>query len=179
MKVSNKLCMYICVLGGLVSMNIAHASPVTLTFTASGFGVGAPTDPVSGVIVFDAASPNDIINSIISVNLTIAGHAYGLGDTTFANLSSTLQRFGGSPGGAAGLLNNTNDFALDYNPQTLAPSSMIYLTPSGGIYSTSTFSQFSVQASAPEPTSLLLLISGALLISVGKLRLGRNRVGRS
>src|SRR3954469_19731235 len=62
----------------------AHAIPVTVSFAVSGFrsddGEVPPTDPVVGSIVYDAASITSNINSLTSVNLTIAGHTYTIGE---------------------------------------------------------------------------------------------------
>jgi hypothetical protein len=63
----------------------ASAIPITVSFTATGFNVGAPTDPVTGSIGYDAASTTAPPNSLTSINLTIAGHAYSLAEVGFAD----------------------------------------------------------------------------------------------
>jgi hypothetical protein len=39
-----------------IPLTPASAIPIEVSFTASGFQAGAPTDPVTGSVVYDAAS---------------------------------------------------------------------------------------------------------------------------
>ena len=66
----------------------AGAIPITVSFTAASFieleeAVAAPMDPVTGSIVYDAASTTSNINSLTSINLTITGHTYLLSEVGF------------------------------------------------------------------------------------------------
>ena len=57
----------------------AGAIPITVSFTAVSFTEfeesppGPPTDPVTGSIVYDAASTTSNINALTSINLTSRG----------------------------------------------------------------------------------------------------------
>lgn len=70
----------------LLCATTAHATPFELTFTATGFGPGifsssnAPQSPVSGSILFTAASLGAAVTSIDAIDLTIGGHAYTVGE---------------------------------------------------------------------------------------------------
>ncbi len=137
--------------------NFAYAAPITITFTANNFvlvaGSGtAPTDPVTGTIVYDAADVHSPINSLISINLTINGHTYAVGDLAF--LQGAI--IGGSLNGANSIVGGTNDFYIEWNPTTLEPELFSYADPSAnGIWQSNTFSNFSVTgpgATAAVPT---------------------------
>lgn len=140
----------------------ASAIPITASFTVSGFGVGAPTDPVTGSIGYDAASTMSDINSLTSISLTIAGHTYLLSDVGFIS-SVGLQIIGGSLNGVGIASPGTNDFVLEWNSTTLNPILLNYTANSSpdSVFSSTTFPAFSVAAAAvPEPSSLLLLLVG-------------------
>ena len=69
----------------VVVTTAAGAIPVTLTFTASGFGPGAPQDPVTGSYTWEADSVTGDIAALTAVNLTIGGHTYTLGEVGFSD----------------------------------------------------------------------------------------------
>jgi hypothetical protein len=150
----------------------ASAIPITVSFTASGFGGGAPTDPVAGSVVYDATSTTAPPSSLTSINLTIAGHAYSLAEVGFDD--STL--IGGLINGVDAVMNNTNDFFLSWDASAITPVAFVYSCASCNTdFLTFTFTQFSVTAGAavPEPNSLTLL-AGALCFCVS-LHLVRRR----
>lgn len=139
-------------------------------------GVPAPTDPVVGSIVYDAASITSNINSLTSVNLTIAGHTYTVGELSFANSSppsSPLAVIGtpnpfANSGDCCAAVNGTDTFFFTWFQATLIPSMFIYAAASvPGIWDSSNFTQFSVTAAAvPEPSSLPLLLASAISLGI-------------
>ena len=145
----------------------AGAIPITVSFTAASFieleeAVAAPMDPVTGSIVYDAASTTSNINSLTSINLTIAGHTYLLSEVGFTSPFGINQSIFGLLNGAF-IFNGTNDFDIRWNGTTLSPFNFLYAASSTpGIFLSSTFTQFSVTAAAavPEPSSLALLAAG-------------------
>jgi PEP-CTERM motif len=148
----------------------AGAIQIRVSFTAVSFtefeeALPAPMDPVTGSIVYDAASTTSNINSLTSINLTIAGHTYQLSEVGFAPLGSD-QLIGGLSFGVGGISHHTDDFYIRWNQTTLIPFDFTYTTtatgPAGGFFLSNTFTQFSVTAAeaVPEPGSLALLAVG-------------------
>jgi hypothetical protein len=154
----------------------AGAIPITVSFTAASFieleeAVAAPMDPVTGSIVYDAASTTSNINSLTSINLTITGHTYLLSEVGFTSPFGPSQLI-------FGLLNGsridvfTNDFFMRWNETTLIPFDFTYATTAtgatGGIFRSATFTQFSVTAATavPEPSTLALLAAGVASLCV-------------
>jgi hypothetical protein len=149
----------------------AGAIPITVSFTAVSFtefeeAVAAPMDPVIGSIVYDAASTTSNINSLTSINLTIAGHTYLLSEVGFISPFGSNQLIGALSFGVGGILHHTDDFNIRWNQTTLIPFNFIYTAtatgPAGGFFLSNTFTQFSVTAAeaVPEPGSLALLAVG-------------------
>jgi hypothetical protein len=148
-----------------------------LNFTATGFAAGAPQDPVSGSLVFEAASATSTVTALDSINLTIAGHTYALSDVfldpAYAGTTETL--VGGSLNGEA-LNIGTNDFSLGWFPSSGAGHEFDYATAgTRTIFYSPTFSTFeitSVTGTVPEPASvsLLLAIGPFLLLGLRRLR---------
>ena len=153
----------------------AGAIPITVSFTAASFieleeAVAAPMDPVTGSIVYDAASTTSNINSLTSINLTIAGHTYLLSEVGFISPAGSNQLIGGLSFGVGGMFHHTDDFSIIWNETTLIPFDFSYTTtlPSGGFFRSATFTQFSVTAAeaVPEPGSLALLAAGVAALCV-------------
>jgi hypothetical protein len=156
----------------------AHAIPITVSFAVTGFqNFGAPgaipTDPVTGSIVYDAASITSNVGPVTSIDLTIAGHIYTLAEVGSETVGSQ-QHIGGLLTGVGAVSSGTNDFRLDWNITTLAPIDLSYATAgslSGPFIANSStdFTEFSVAAAStniPEPSSLVILLAGVLGLGV-------------
>ena len=159
----------------------AQAIPITVHFAAA---FPAPTNPVTGTFVYDAASTTANINSLTSIDLTIEGHTYSLSEVGFVtgldissspfNPPSVLgQNIGGTTGGGVTSIgpNAYPDFWLLWDQTGLVGLQFIYSTvvlgvvPGGVVHLTNSFSQFSVTASSaavPEPTTMFLIGSGLI-----------------
>lgn len=148
----------------------AQAAPMLLSFQVTGFGVAAgpvvpvPQDPVAGSILYDAASPTADIDSLLDINLTIAGHVYTVAELTFDSTTNT-QGIGGAASGVNGL-GATHDFFITWDQATLTPGSFFYTTPDGITVFSGRISAFSVVAAAvPEPASAIwLFLAGSMLL---------------
>jgi hypothetical protein len=162
---------------GIVSLFVllgtipAQAIPIEIDFRITGFStqfsstppLQPPTDLVVGTITYEAESVTaDKIDSLISIDLTIAGHTYSIGDVYFISpFSPNRQKIGGIINGIDILNAGTNDFSIDWYNNTLTPLKFSYTTTlSAGIWDANAyendFTQFSI-TTIPEPATLLLL----------------------
>jgi len=160
------------------TLTSANAVTITMEFTAVEFtdlggGWGAPSDPISGTFTWEAASVNDYIDSLTSVELTVAGHVYELADVGFTSpFGPDWDIIYGSPG--EGVSSGSDDFWLRWDRNTLEPFDFVYSTQTAsGIWQSQTFTYFSVTEGAPvpEPTTILLLGTGL----VGLVGFGRKK----
>lgn len=145
----------------------ASAIPVTMQFTVSGFvGLGSPpTDPVTGQIVWDAASAISTINSLTSISLAIDGHTYTLGEVGFMSpygaFTGTDNLIGGTINGVNSMVGGTDDFYIAWDPVTENPIYFSYDTSSSlaSLFGSQNFTSFSITEgnAVPEPASLLLI----------------------
>ena len=155
----------LCALAALSMSGTAHANQFKLDFLASGFagaggGTTAPQDTVSGSFVYEAASATDPAVAVDSVNLTIAGHTYTVGE-----VFGTAFLFWNAIVSAGGPTLGTNGFELVWvpvgGPIPNAPFELIYSTAADTTetWATQTFDSFSITA-VPEPASLALFAIG-------------------
>jgi hypothetical protein len=165
----------------------ARAGTFTMQFTASDFmnlagnGVAPPTDPLTGMITYEAVGISDPILSFDSVDLTIDGHSYSPSDFGFyMDNSSPNNQVGVLTGGVTGINNHTDDFTIVWNFQTLNPVEVLYSSSQrDGIFLSTTFSNSSIGSSVvsqvPEPSTMaLFFLSGGMVLCL-KNRLGNKR----
>ncbi|WP_026612152.1 PEP-CTERM sorting domain-containing protein [Methylocaldum szegediense] len=146
----------------LLPLTRAEAIPIVMNFTVAG--------PVTGTIVWDAASPTSPIDSLISIDLSIDGHDFTLDEVDFVNLGE-FGLIGGRVTGVNTISPGTNDFWIMWDVQHLTPFEFAYTSPTLDVVSVVTksrFDQFSVtaQQAVPEPATLTLLAAG---LAVGRL----------
>jgi len=158
----------------LASIGSAQAVPVKVDFTATGFGGGAPQSSVAGTFVYDAVSlHSNIVNSLTSIDLTVAGHTYTLGEVGFISPFGSNIIFGGNLCAVNCMSSSTHDFWFYWNPASLTGMNFSYSTVgSGSFYSSSSFTEFTQTTGVPEPMSLGLL--GAGLLAMWSLRRRRS-----
>jgi len=143
-----------------VTLTPAFAIQVTLSFTASGFGAGAPIDPVAGSFTYDAPSITSDPTLLTAVNLTIGGHAYTLAEVGLGTDGPLTDLIFGVVNGE-GVSFFTNDFILAWEPASSTPLQFTYTTPSTFLFESTSFTQFSVTAAAiPEPSTWTMMLLG-------------------
>jgi hypothetical protein len=162
-------------------------------FSVTGFapsnGNAAPTDPVSGTIVWNAADIHSDIQSFVSINLTMDGHTYSVGEIGYFRVASptTWNGVGGLIPGPGSIWNGYDNFWIEWDSASLAPLSFAYASSqrSGiwdveSIYQPAAFQAFSIAPAeitpAPEPSSAALLIVGSTVLAA---RWGRRAGGRT
>ena len=149
---------------------------ITLNFTATGFDATAPTDPVTGTIIYEAASVHGPIQSFESIDMTIAGHSYSVGEIGFT-FNSYWDLIGGVTAGVTQIYTQTDDFWLRWYPSSLTPFDFFYTASAQAgiwdcaVYNPVNFTSFSITVTPiPEPTSAILLLAGTALCCLKGLR---------
>lgn len=148
----------------------ANAGVVTLDYSFTGFLAGAPTDPVAvaptdpvlGTITYQATSITSPIEQLLSIDMTIAGHAYSLAEIGF-----TDGLIGGLVTGVEFVSSDTNDFVFLFDVASSTAELFIYAVENNPstFFSPSGSSQVTfvdVPSPVPEPDSLALLILGLM-----------------
>ena len=159
------------------SVSASRAALIELEFTAVNFpptfaGIAAPTDPVSGVILYEAADVGAPIESLTAISLEVGNHSFAVGELGFItqpNAISTSSIIGGSINGIGGVSSRTSDFSLqfDRDPVPGVGANFVYASASlPGIWRTAVFTNFSLSAAptaVPEPGTFGLLLLGLLI----------------
>jgi len=160
----------LCVLLTAIPLHTVHAIPIHIEFEAINFGPGsilgggAPQDPVSGSILYEAGSTTSTIDSIAAIDLTIDGYSYLLDDVGFTTTGTSLvfQCITTIPSSNCGIGPSGKDFVLKWNQVTLLPTFFSYsIQDIGDYWSTIEFAHFSITA-VPIPPALWLFGSGLL-----------------
>jgi hypothetical protein len=146
----------------------ARAITVELDFTAVDFPPASPNASISGRFTYEAASLTSPATSLTSVDLTISGHTYTLGEVGVALFGDT-EVIGSTIEGVGGLQSGVNTFALSYIPSTGIPDYHPFqysAVSDPDISEGLRYSQFSIRsvssAAAPEPATWSLLLIGFL-----------------
>jgi hypothetical protein len=140
----------------LVAIHEANALPVTVSFVATDFVPDIGSTPsrvsqVSGSIVYDAASVTAPINSLTSINLSIDGHSYSIGEVGFENYTNVVY-IGGLISSVRSLVPGSNDFFLSYELSPATGFSFVYSTrnSSAAVWEATRFVALSITSAATE-----------------------------
>jgi len=136
----------------LAAAGNAVAAPVTASFAVTGFPAGAPADPVSGAITWEADSPTAPIRSLTSIDLTIDGHAYALAEVGFLSpFFGTTDLIGGNVSNLLTLWVGTDDFVLTFDRASATPNQFGYIAAGvPNFFAGRQFTSFGITAGAPE-----------------------------
>ena len=164
----------------------ASAATFLMRFEVTNFGSlngnPPPTDPVTGTIMWESAGVHDPILSIDSINMTIAGHPYSIGEITYVPPSyyDYEALIGGSVSVPRTMNDRTDDFWIrwdqtstllpyDFAYTSSATSGMWYTLDWGGLNPSGSFSIIEV----PEPAAtaifgLFVFLAAVIRISAAK-----------
>jgi hypothetical protein len=145
-------------------------------------GSPPPTDPVTGTIMWESTGIHDPIFSIDSINMTIGGHPYSIGEITYVPPGSYDYEalIGGSASGPRTMNDRTDDFWIrwdqantllpyDFAYTSSATSGMWYTSDWGGSNPSGSFSIIEVpESSAASIFGLFVFLAAMLRISATK-----------
>ncbi len=148
----------------------ARAQGYCMSFQVTGFGRSngnlPPTDPVSGSIVWQASAIDSPIQRFVSVDLTLDGRAYSVNRLSYLEEDVNSYRWswiGGSLSGANEIHNQTDDFFVAWDRNSLSPVGFAYSSAQrSGIWTVnvldnpSSFTFFSITP-VPEPSMVSFL----------------------
>ncbi len=142
----------------------------------------APEDPVSGSILITAdETNNNLPTSIVSIDLTIDGYVYSLGEVGISTSGSTAT-IGGTVNGVVILGAGDHDFQIIYNASTGALSFFPfgYATPTSGPWSSiPPVPEWSItEVDPPAPKVPVLGVSGSVVLALALCAAGALRTGR-
>ena len=149
-----------------------------MQFTVAGFQNSnnntPPTNPVNGMITWQAASVGAPIQSFDSISLNLGGHNYTVNELGFYRFDvQGWDMIGGLVNDVGSVGNLTDDFWLRWNRNPLSGFDFVYASSQrSGIWdslSPASFTSFSITA-VPEPTMLSLLMVGLLGVGVRRCR---------
>jgi hypothetical protein len=157
----------------------ASAGTFLTRFEATNFGSQngnpPPTDPVTGTIMWESTGIHEPIVSIDSIDMTIAGHSYSIGEITYlSSANDWWVLVGGSPSGD-NMQDQTDDFWIRWNRYALLPYDFAYTSSAisgawgtldwGGLNPSGFFSIIEV----PEPS--MSAIFGSFVFLAAMLRI--------
>ena len=147
----------------------ADAIPITMQFTAADFsnvgGTASPlTDPVTGTIVWDAASVTSTIDSLTSISLTIDNRDYTLGAVGVLE-DSTRTVIGGLVSGVQFINSRAgDDFGISWERSSMSDVFFTYAVDDiAGIFPASTISSFSITSASIPDASVIFLLGSSLI----------------
>lgn len=156
----------------------ARADVVTMSFSAGDFSSGSPVSSVSGQIVWTAASLSAPIDALVSIDLTVAGHAYLLSEIGFGTVPTGFL-IGGLPSGVNGISagNDADDFLLIFDPGTSSFVQFTFAVAGGtsAIWSADSgdVSLRIEEGTVPEPGTFALVGATLLALAVPRRRVRR------
>lgn len=159
----------------------AYAAPIRMEFTVSGFvpytdwsDPTPPHDPVTGAVVWDGIGYLYSGHGLISLDLTIDGHAYTLEEVTLFAADNVGFLLAGNVNGTNALVTGTDDFVFGFD--TSAPADSLYIYSSSrhvGYWQAPAFS-FSIDppgaVSVPIPATAWLLGTGVAALASRRSR---------
>jgi hypothetical protein len=165
------------IMAAIVLSATAGPSPAltfNTAFTVGGFPMSngnlAPEDLVSGNIVWMAPNIHSEPQSFVSIDLTIDGHTYTVPELGHFNVLPNRNGIGGLIADANGIWNQTDDFWISWDGDSLMPLSFAYASSKlSGTWSVFTvfdpgcFQSFQITP-VPEPSAAALLMCSAAAV---------------
>jgi hypothetical protein len=159
-------------------VNRAAADPISLAFdfVATGFGAGAPVDPVVGSFFLFFDNSANILDrttglTVSHLNITVdTGVQFGYGAVADALV------IGGAFDGAQTISAGTNDFLLSINNASTNPTPVefLYAQASSPTLFKGTAILRPAPAVTPEPATFVLIVTG-LAVTLGRGRFVKRR----